>query len=98
MKKIITNSGKQISVRLSSRDHENLSREAEQKGSTIAEVARLRIQQAEKDLELKDLVNSLLKHLTKSSFIITSVIAGLDSSEKQDALKKAEELLGRKIL
>jgi predicted DNA-binding protein len=88
---------KQISIRLPARDHERLVIESEKQGTTVAEIARQRIQQAEKQLEMKDLIASLLKHLTKTSFVVTSSVAGLDAQERQAALKHAEKMLGRKI-
>lgn len=88
---------KQISIRLPARDHERLVRESEKQGATVAEVARQRIQLAEQQLELRDLLSSLLKHITKANFFVTSSVAGLDAQERQAALLKAEKLLGRKI-
>jgi len=88
---------KQVSVRLPVRDFECLVRESEIQGTTVAEIARQRIQQAEKQLEIKSLIASLLKHVTKENFVVTSSIAGLDAQEKRAALRQAEEMLGRKL-
>jgi predicted DNA-binding protein len=92
-----TEQNKQISVRLSARDHERLVREAEKLGTTIAEVAREHIKAAEKQAEIKDYFTSLLKHVTKNIFVITSEVADLTEQEKCVVQKKAEKLLGRKI-
>ena len=88
---------KQISIRLPARDHERLVRESEKQGATVAEVARQRIQMAEQQIELKDLLSSLLKHITRANLFVTSSVAGLDAQERQEALLKAEKLLGREI-
>lgn len=88
---------KQISIRLPAFDHERLVLEAERKGTTVAEVARQRIQLAEKQIEIKDMLASLLNHLTKHSFVITSTVAGLDPDEKEAARFSIEKQIGRRI-
>lgn len=72
---------KQISVRLPAQDFERLASEAEHQGTTIAEIARQRIQSAEKQVELRDLINNLRAEIIQNTFVITSVIAGLDPDE-----------------
>ncbi|MGB3724440.1 MAG: hypothetical protein WA981_01635 [Glaciecola sp.] len=87
----------QISVRLAALDHERLVLEAERKGTTVAEVARQRIQLAEKQIELRDMLASLLNHLTKHSFVITSTVAGLDPDEAESARLSIEKQIRRRI-
>ena len=88
---------KQISIRLPALDHERLVLEAERKGTTVAEVARQRIQLAEKQIEIRDMLASLLNHLTKHSFVITSTVAGLDPDEKGAVRFSIEKQIGRRI-
>lgn len=87
----------QISIRLPAVDHERLVLDAEKKGTTVADIARQRIQLAEKQIETKDMLTSLLNHLTKHSFVITSTVAGLDPDEKAAAQLAIEKQLKRRI-
>lgn len=87
---------KQISVRLSAQDYERLALEAEYQGTTIAEIARQRIQLAEKQVELKDLLNNLQAQMTQNTFVITSVIAGLDPDETQAAKASIRKQMTRR--
>lgn len=87
----------QISIRLPARDHERLVLDAESKGTTVADIARQRIHLAEKQIEIRDLLTSLLNHLTKHSFVITSTVAGLNPDEKADAQLAIEKQLNRRI-
>lgn len=87
----------QISIRLPVVDHERLVLEAEKKGTTVADIARQRIQLSEKQIEIKDMLTSLLSHLTKHSFVITSTVAGLDPDEKAAAQLAIEKQLNRRV-
>ena len=87
----------QISIRLPAIDHQRLVLDAEKKGTTVADIARQRIQLAEKQIEIRDMLTSLMNHLTKHSFVITSTVAGLDPDEKEAAQLAIEKQLKRKI-
>lgn len=91
------NPTQQISVRLPVKDYEQLVFEAEKQGTTVAEIARQRIQLAEKQIELRDLISSLLNHITKYSFVITSTVAGLNPDEIETAKTSIEQKLKRKF-
>lgn len=91
------NQTQQISVRLPAKDHQRLVLEAERQGATVAEIARQRIQIAEKQIELRDLISSLLNRITKNTFAITSIIAGLDPDETEVAREKIEQQLKRRL-
>ncbi len=88
---------KQISVRLPAQDFERLALEAENQGATIAEIARQRIQLAEKQVELRDLINNLRAEITQNTFVITSVVAGLDPDEAHAAKVSIRNKLARKV-
>lgn len=90
------NNGKQISVRLSAQDYERLASEAEHQGATVAEIARQRIQSAEKQVELRDLINNLQAEITQNIFVITSVVAGLDPDEAHAAKVSIRKKLTRR--
>jgi predicted DNA-binding protein len=98
MKKAKSSATKQISIRLSAKDYERLELAAEKDGTTIADIARQRIQQGEKQLDQVNLMQTLLKHITKRVFVITSEIANLDDEEKGEALSKIESSIGKPIL
>lgn len=87
---------KQISVRLSAQDFERLASEAEHQGATIAEIARQRIQSAEKQVELRDLINNLRAEITQNTFVITSVVAGLNPDEAHAAKVSISNKLARR--
>jgi predicted DNA-binding protein len=88
---------KQVSIRISAQVHESLTLVAEAEGTTVADIARQRILNAQKQIEIKDMLISLLNRLTKYSFEITSTVAGLDPDEKEAALLAIEKQLNRKI-
>ncbi|MAD53146.1 MULTISPECIES: hypothetical protein [unclassified Idiomarina] len=88
---------KQVSVRLPARDHQRLVLEAERQGTTVAEVARQRIQLAEKQIELRDMISSLLSHITKNIFVITANVAGLNPDESEAARISIEKQLKRRL-
>lgn len=87
---------RQISVRLSAQDYERLALEAEYQGTTIAEIARQRIQLAEKQVELKDLFSNLQAQMTQNTFVITSVVAGLNPDETQAAKASIRKQITRR--
>lgn len=87
----------QLSVRLPAQSHQNLVMEAERQGATVAEIARQRLQQAEKQLELNDLLRSLVSVLTQNVFTITSAVAGLSAEEYENAKIKLEGQLKRRL-
>jgi predicted DNA-binding protein len=87
----------QISIRLPMRDHQRLVLEAEKQGATVAEIARQRIQLAEKQVELRDMLSSLLNHITKSTFVITSNVAGLNPDQIDQVKANIEEQLKRRL-
>lgn len=87
---------KQISVRLSTQDYERLASEAEHQGATVAEIARQRIRLAEKHVELRDLINNLQAEITQNTFVITSVVAGLNPDEVEAAKVSIRKKLTRR--
>lgn len=87
---------KQISVRLTAQDFERLALEAENQGATIAEIARQRIQSAEKQVELRDLMNNLRAEIAQNTFVITSVVAGLNPDEVHAAKDSISNKLARR--
>lgn len=87
----------QLSVRLPAQSHQSLVIEAERQGATVAEIARQRLQQAEKQLELNDLLRSLVSVLTQNMFTITSAVAGLSAEEYENAKIKLEGQLKRRL-
>jgi hypothetical protein len=87
----------QLSVRLPAQSHQNLVIEAERQGATVAEVARQRLQQAEKQLELNELLRGLASMLTQSMFTITSFVAGLNDQEHEQVKVKLEAQLKRRL-
>lgn len=91
------NPTQQISVRLPARDHQRLMLEAERQGTTVAEIARQRIQLAEKQIELRDMISSLLSHITKNTFVITSNVAGLSLEESESTRISIEKQLKRRL-
>lgn len=87
----------QLSVRLPAQIHQSLVIEAERQGATVAEIARQRLQQAEKQLELNDLLRSLVAVLTQNMFAITSSVAGLNKTEYDSVKAKLETQLKRRF-
>lgn len=87
----------QLSVRLPAQSHQNLVMEAERQGATVAEIARQRLQQAEKQLELNDLLRSLASMLTQNMFTITSAVAGLNTQEYENVRARLEGQLKRRL-
>lgn len=87
----------QLSVRLPAQNHQSLVIEAERQGATVAEIARQRLQQAEKQLELNDLLRSLVAVLTQNMFAITSSVAGLNETEYGSVKAKLETQLKRRF-
>lgn len=87
----------QLSVRLPAQSHQSLVIEAERQGATVAEIARQRLQQAEKQLELSDLLRSLVSVLTQNVFTITSLVAGLNAEENENVKAKLEAQLKRRF-
>ncbi|WP_233080045.1 hypothetical protein [Rheinheimera soli] len=90
-------STQQISLRMPLADHQRLVLDAEKRGTTVADIARQRIQLAEQQIELKDMLSSVVNILTSHMFTITSVVAGLNPDEKENARALIEAQLKRKI-
>ncbi|MBY8291488.1 hypothetical protein KW537_14415 [Vibrio fluvialis] len=89
------NSTQQISVRLPAKDHQSLVLEAERQGTTVAEIARQRIRQAENQIDLQSMLSSLLKQIMTDTFVITSNVAGLNPDEFESAKENIEKQLKR---
>lgn len=87
----------QLSVRLPAQSHQSLVIEAERQGATVAEIARQRLQLAENQLELKELLRSMASLLTQNMFTITSAVAGLSAEEYENAKIKLEGQLKRRL-
>ena len=90
------NNGKQISVRLSVQDYDNLATEAEHQGTTIPGMVRQLIQLSGKQVEQRDLINNLQAEITQNIFVITSVVAGLDPDEAEAAKASIRKKLARR--
>lgn len=87
----------QLSVRLPAQSHQKLVMEAERQGATVAEIARQRLQQAEKQLELNELLRSIASLLTQNMFTITSAVAGLNAQEYENVRARLEGQLKRRL-
>lgn len=88
---------KQVSVRLCEQQHNRFEREADKRGLFVSDIVKEKLNLAEKQVETKEMLTSLLNHIIKDTFVITSTVAGLDPDEKETAKLSIEKQLRRRI-
>ncbi|HAA96533.1 MAG TPA: hypothetical protein DCE29_01470 [Alteromonas macleodii] len=76
-----------INLRLTRHDFHKIAQEAEDKGIGKADVLRLAWREYLHQKEVNLLLSGLEKRLTRKTFEIVSIIAGLDESERLNALQ-----------
>ncbi len=80
-----------VTARFPLSDYAEIMREAEERGTTIADMLRLSWNSYLQQKELKYLLTSMESRLVRKVFEISSATVGLDESERKDAMQEFKE-------
>lgn len=87
----------QFSVRVSQERAHRYHLEIEKRGMQRADLIREKLELADKYIELREVVSSLLNQIRSDVFVITSSVAGLDPDEADQAKASIEKKLNRRL-
>ena len=93
MKKFIQENQKAVTTRFPMSSYLELLQEAEERGTTIADVVRTSWDNHKENQQIKELLSQQESRLIKLVFEVCAATSGLDHQERRDALAEFKERL-----